>query len=321
VRAARAHAGKGSSGKHKKAKKDKKDKKDEKKDKQYTKDQTGGEGKRGCAKRPIVVGGTIERPPKALRPDGSRGPQGDMFTQEVDNIVAKQGAILETKNAAMQQVTVGRPVQYVGPRGDAWQPAGRHAGMSIPAPTLRRGQDPVRLRLSSSCARGSDVLDVVNSDSTFVLVDSGGAADVIVVGDIASGWFSVSGLKARLFGKRFADVTWVKTRMAAGRCVAFMSVVENAHWELFLSDAFVNRNSDYAAVLRKAARKSGMTQGGVKRFVVANGQRPTKPKFPRLSFQVLDGTESAAPDVPSLTLEQLIDKLSIVYGPERRSSL
>jgi hypothetical protein len=83
-----------------------------------------------------------------------------------------------------------------------------------------------------------------------------------------------------------------------------------------LSKAFVERKSDYAAVLHKAASKSGEMPGGGKRFVVIDGPMPEKPKFPRLSFQVLDETDSGAPGVPSLTLDKLMDKLSTVYGPE-----
>ena len=88
-----------------------------------------------------------------------------------------------------------------------------------------------------------------------------------------------------------------------------------------MSKAFVERKSQYAAALHKAADKSGVMPGGGKRFVVVDGKLPQKPKFPRLSFQVRDQTEPEDPKVASLTLERLIDKLSIVYGPERRSNL
>ena len=226
---------------------------------------------------------------------------------------------LRKKHAALQQGTDGR-VQYVGPRGETWQPVecGR-ASVAIPAPMLRRGQARVTLRLSACARRVADV--VKENDSTFALVQSTAAADVIVVGEIASAWRSLIGLKARLFGKRLADVTWVTSRMAAGRCVAFMSTIETSHWELFLSKRFVEHNSDYAAALRKAASKSNEMQGGAKRFVVIDGKLPKNPRFPRLSFQVLDASESVHRKVPSLKLEQLIDKLSIVYGPERRSDV
>ena len=301
----------GSSGKPEKAHKDKKDKKDKDTKNDGKTNQTGDEG--GCAKRPIECGpgGDKERWPKRRRKQG--------ITFSVDDIVAKQKAIFERKNAALQQGTGGR-VQYVGPRGETWQPVecGR-ASVAIPAPMLRRGQARVTLRLSACARRVADV--VKENDSTFALVQSTAAADVIVVGEIASAWRSLIGLKARLFGKRLADVTWVTSRMAAGRCVAFMSTIETSHWELFLSKRFVEHNSDYAAALRKAASKSNEMQGGAKRFVVIDGKLPKNPKFPRLSFQVLDASESVHRKVPSLKLEQLIDKLSIVYGPERRSDV
>jgi hypothetical protein len=60
-----------------------------------------------------------------------------------------------------------------------------------------------------------------------------------------------------------------------------------------LRDAFVKRDSHYDAVLREAASKS---------WPMVSALRSSR--FPRLWFQVLDDTESAAPDVQSLTLER-----------------
>ncbi len=186
---------------------------------------------------------------------------------------------------------------------------------TIPAPPL---PNPVKVVLAT------DVPAHLVPDG-FQVARHTAETDVIIVIGLSARWHGTLALKARLYGKRLADVDWLHSKGRSGQCVSFMRVLDTCHVVLYLSGKFVEQFPILSKVLREGSLASPAVASGSHRFVVMDGARPVAPALPRLTFNVLSEDEyRAAPaqdKTVSLDLERLMSKLTFMHGPDRKIAL
>ena len=226
---------------------------------------------------------------------------------KVQDAVRANRLLANKKKAVASQVPPGQAIPYVDSNGGVYDkiklPAA--APTALPAPTLPEmvnifeGSPDVKVPVWH---RYSPVANVAESHA-------------VLVKDAQSGLNSISGLLARLHGKRLVDQEWVMTKMKKGFAISFGAALQR-HLYLFLDESFVNAHREYAQVLLEAPAKF---EGGAKSLHVAVGALPEKPKHPRLSFQVVSQAhleQHLADDKSAsslLNLEQCLNRLTSLH--------
>ena len=283
--------------KHKKQKKNKEHKTD-KKDKKHTKE------------KPTPAPDTPASAPSATA----------KCKRTIDDVIAKQGALLDAKRRAFAAAAPGKPVPYVLPGGGIFKKAGAADEASggrppPPAPPLHRGW-------GVSVLMGQGVAATLGG--TFVAAKSIVDAEVVAVDDTTKKWLSADALAARLHGKRLVDLAWLASNTKKGTCIAFQPWIHIARTSLWLSAAFQAEHKDYVDVLRIAQRCApcrGRKTGGAadESFRILEGPMPDLAGKSRSTFVVVTDAEfqTMARSKNVLTLPSLVAHATALYGPER----
>ena len=234
---------------------------------------------------------------------------------DLQQVVRKQRDLLAKKKEVMVRAPAQGPTPYVTPFGGLMQGQAasvRAAPPPPPPPSLPRGPAAV---IGVVLGRGAGQCHL---EKPFMQT-SVERAMCVVVGDIEAHWDSPEALAARLHGRRLVDCRWVQTNSKAGRCVAFQSILNIRHYDLFLSPGFCRTYPDHAKALESAAELSPVLVSGAPRLKVVRGPRPDAPPHPRCAFSIRSDAEyyEAGGAAHSWNIAQLIAHFSVLHGPER----
>lgn len=160
---------------------------------------------------------------------------------EVQKIVAAR------KKEASASATPGKPVEYVGSRGESFR-------ANKP---LKKGKysDPLPLAVVQAlpikvfCGEG---IRTAKLHDTFKLVKEVGLADVIVVHNYQGQ--CAHSLAARLLGTRLANEDWLISKMKSGKCLQFHAHVLRSSFTFYMTDAFVTENAEHVKMLKLSAK-------------------------------------------------------------------
>ena len=121
-------------------------------------------------------------------------------------------------------------------------------------------------------------------ETTYILCKAESSAQVIVVSDVFEASESPEALHARLFGKRLADKTWLRSGMTAGCCFQFRDVVGKTGYNFYISQDFQAEYPSHTAVLLSANEIGKQNKC---RFRAEVSALPEKPAHPLLTFRLI----------------------------------
>ena len=180
-------------------------------------------------------------------------PGARMLKRKAPDVGARQREVLAAKRAALVRAPAGALPPYVGPRGEVWRPSACASSQISGAPRGPRSaalsQAPRLCFLAPDCPSG------VGGTITFMgytVVPKLRACEIVLTDSVAGRWLCVEALAARLYGKWFADIEWVRSNRRAGACLRLCpSLGRNV--KLFLSDGFRAQWPRHTTVLDKAS--------------------------------------------------------------------
>ena len=203
-------------------------------------------------------------------PDTDTAAAGDEPALKIQKVVEKQ---LSTAKEAPP----GACIPYV-------DVTGRQFGFKIPAPEPIASRAYELPRFIQLFAANPSV--AIPKWSRYLAAKSAADADVIVTNNLQEDFFSVPALEARLWGRRLADMDWVRSKMKKGTCLAFATALQT-HLRLYLHESFNSTFPAHQAALQGGCAKFSETSQRKRCLQVFVGEMPEKPQNPRLTYQVV----------------------------------
>ena len=203
--------------------------------------------------------------------------------------IEKQTRISNKKCDAVASAPAGQMPQFVGSRGETWQPeadAVPNIAQTIPVPAFKTGA--LGIFVAPGTIRPSNT---ILESMCASLRAHAHHADIVLVDSVYGQWDSPSALIARLLGLCLADVLWLQSRRQSGIAISFRPAVQE-RMVFYVSAAFKEQWPDHVKTLQLAERKAPkpMLDALSKGFRVLLGSRPNDAK----GFSLLSTTELAA---------------------------